>query len=106
MTAKESGQARSLYETLNELSYEFKYDWAKEGLPNSENVTQEFLEKVVEIAKKLEIDPDDLLAVMAFESRFNPNEKNKGLDKDGKGYITKGDAVQAVLDRREEYIYE
>ncbi len=182
------------------ISYEFKYDWTKEGATGSENLTSEFLERVIEIAEELEIDPDDLMAVMAFESKFTLNavsgsgaygliqftqisldqinknngtsykksdllsmgmmeqlelvylhykpkaglmydlgdvylvtlapafvkgevledstiiysesdgnnnyKNNKGLDKDGKGFITKGDGARAVMNRREEYLYE
>lgn len=182
------------------FTWKFKYDWAKKGLDNAEIVTPEFLERVVEISNDLQIDPDDLMAVMAWESRFNPHEENatgaygliqftnislaeinekngttyskknlekmdameqlelvylhykpkaglmhdigdvylvtfapsfvdgtykddntilyssqksiddynanKNLDKENKGYITKGDAVAVVLQRREEYLYE
>ena len=182
------------------IAYEFKYDWTKEGATGSENLTSEFLERVIEIAEELEIDPDDLMAVMAFESKFTLNavsgsgaygliqftqisldqinknngtsykksdllsmgmmeqlelvylhykpkaglmydlgdvylvtlapafvkgevledstiiysesdgnnnyKNNKGLDKDGKGFITKGDGARAVMNRREEYLYE
>lgn len=46
----------------------FNYNWTKDGT----YVTQEFLDKVIEISNKLGVLPDDLMAVMAFESRFNP----------------------------------
>ncbi|MDE5698084.1 MAG: hypothetical protein K2I96_11850 [Lachnospiraceae bacterium] len=59
----------------SEPDYEFKYDWMKE-IPRRVNyVTEEALKKVVEISADLEIDPDDLMAVMAFESWFNPHEQ-------------------------------
>ena len=45
----------------------FNYNWMK-----SEYVTYEFLDKVVLISEKLEVSPDDLMAVMAFESGLNP----------------------------------
>lgn len=45
----------------------FNYHWMQ-----SSNVTYEFLDKVVLISEKLEVSPDDLMAVMAFESRFDP----------------------------------
>lgn len=45
----------------------FNYNWMK-----SENVTYEFLDKVVDISERLEVSPDDLMAVMAFESGFDP----------------------------------
>lgn len=38
---------------------------------------QSFIDKVDEIAKKLSVDPNWLMAVMAFESRINPKAKNK-----------------------------
>ena len=60
----------------NVENYEFKYNWMKEGLPSSEYVTQEFLDKVVVISEELRIDPDDLMAVMAFESWLNPYAEN------------------------------
>lgn len=53
--------------------YSFNYNWDK-----SQYVNQEFKDKAVGVAKSLDIDPDDLMAVMAFESRFNPAQKNEG----------------------------
>ena len=41
------------------------------------HVTQAFKGKVIEISSKLGIPPDDLMAVMAFESRFDPAAKTK-----------------------------
>ena len=49
----------------------FNYHWME-----SSNVTYEFLDKVVLISEKLEVSPDDLMAVMAFESGFDPQRKN------------------------------
>ena len=47
------------------------------------------------------------LSAQHSESDGNNNYKNnKGLDKDGKGFITKGDGARAVMNRREEYLYE
>lgn len=54
----------------------FKYNWMKTGLPSTEYVTIDFLQKVLEISSKLQVDPDDLMAVMAFESWFDPKLKN------------------------------
>jgi len=54
----------------------FKYKWDKEGLPSTNFVTPEFKEKVIDIAEKLQINPDDLMAVMAYESWFDPTAKN------------------------------
>lgn len=196
ITAQKSGQQE-------QSAYKFKYDWAKEKFEESVYVTPEFMARVVEIAEKYGFDPDDLMAVMAWESRFNPkaeaagggcgliqftnisiqeiNKKyasngfeknytkadirkmdamqqlelvdiyfgmyadqindlgdlyvatiapsrlgnendnydlytvqgspdnykaNKGLDKNNDGKITKEEAVQVVLDRREEYLFE
>lgn len=49
---------------------EFAYNWT------GEHVTPEFKSKVIEIAQKLGIDPDDLMAIMAFESGFSPTAVN------------------------------
>lgn len=49
----------------------FNYHWME-----SSNVTYEFLDKVVLISEKLEVSPDDLMAVMAFESGFDPQREN------------------------------
>ncbi len=64
------------YSNENEGQYDFEYNWMKEGLPSSEYVTQEFLDKVVVISEELGIAPDDLMAVMAFESWLNPYAEN------------------------------
>ena len=56
----------------------FQYYWIKEGLPSTPYVNSEFLLKVVEVSQIIQIDPDDLMAVMAFESWLNPGQKNQG----------------------------
>lgn len=48
----------------------------REGLTGTEMVTPEFLLRVSEISNDLQIDPDDLMAVMAFESGFDPDATN------------------------------
>jgi len=48
----------------------FKYKW------KGKYVTQEFLNKVLDISKKLKANPDDLMADMAFESGLNPYAQN------------------------------
>ena len=48
----------------------FQYNWT------GEYITIEFLNKVIEIANLLKISPDDLMAIMAFESSFNPYIQN------------------------------
>ena len=63
-------------ELVDDIGYNFKYDWMREGLPSTPFVTLDFMREVVNIAGRLGIDPDDLMAVMAFESWFNPREKN------------------------------
>ncbi len=68
--------ARQMKEFLEELpkpitGYRYQYKWEK-----SQYVTQDFKDKVAGISRELGIDPDDLMAVMAFESRFNPAQKN------------------------------
>ena len=55
----------------------FQFDWDKKGLPSSEYVTIEFMQAVVEVAEKLKIAPDDLMAVMAWESWVNPSVVNR-----------------------------
>ena len=56
----------------------FNYDWMQ-----SPNVTYEFLDKVVDVSEKLEVSPDDLMAVMAFESRFDPQCVNNSSGASG-----------------------
>jgi len=51
--------------------YKFKYKWEL-----SSEVTQDFKDKVVGLCKPLGIEPDYLMAVMAWESRFDPKAKN------------------------------
>ncbi|GLC81720.1 PAAR-like protein [Lacrimispora brassicae] len=64
-------------EVLKELpqpvtGHNFKYNWDK-----SQYVTQDFKNKAAGVAKSLGIDPDDLMAVMAFESYgCNPSQTN------------------------------
>ena len=63
-------------EVLEELpqpftGHNFNYNWGK-----SQYVSQDFMDKAAGVAKSLDIDPDDLMAVMAFESYFNPAQKN------------------------------
>jgi len=48
----------------------FQYKWS------GKYVTQDFLNKVLDIAKKLQANPDDLMADMAFESGLNPYAQN------------------------------
>lgn len=54
----------------------FKYDWKSGGDYHSPYVTDEFLLKVLRVADALGVDPDDLMAIMAFESKLNPTAKN------------------------------
>ena len=60
-------------------NYEFKYNWTSLKIKGAttEFVTDDFKQKVVEISYKLGINPDDLMAVMAFESEytFDPSFK-------------------------------
>lgn len=48
----------------------FEWEWT------GKYVTLEFKEKVVEICRKLQVEPDDLMAVMAFESWLDPTTIN------------------------------
>ena len=61
----------------NSVSNSFKYNWT------GKCVTEEFKEKVLEISKKLKINPDDLMAVIAFESNFDPSARNPASDATG-----------------------
>ncbi|GEM_PF-6650855 len=62
-----------LYELPKPITgHTFKYKWEK-----SQHVTQDFKDKTAGVAKSLGIDPDDLMAVMAFESfGCNPAQGN------------------------------
>jgi len=72
----------------------FKYNWT------GEHVTKAFKSKVIYVSEKLNVAPDDLMAVMAFESRLRPDIKNNmgyvGLIQFGK------DAAKEVGVTREE----
>lgn len=57
--------------TLSLSNKGFDYNWT------GKNVTSEFKSKVIEISNKLKMDPDDLMAIMAFESGFDPSSRNK-----------------------------
>ena len=57
--------------TLSLSDKKFDYKWT------GKNVTPEFKSKVIEISNKLGMDPDDLMAIMAFESGFDPFRSNK-----------------------------
>lgn len=65
--------ALDLIATLPEpiKGYTFKYNWKR-----TQYVDQAFEDKVVGIAMALDIAPDDLMTVMAYESGFNPSIKN------------------------------
>jgi len=56
---------------------EFKYNWT------GEHVTDDFKKKVIDISDQLQIDQDDLMAVMAFESRFDPAIQNYNTNATG-----------------------
>lgn len=49
----------------------FKYNWT------GEYVTKAFKSKVIYVSESLNVSPDDLMAVMAFESTLRPDIKNK-----------------------------
>lgn len=75
----------------------FKYDWKKKGLPSSQYVTDEFLLKVLEIADKLGVRPDDLMAVMAWESWLNPHNQNPNPSSTATGLLQFVEAVANKL---------
>lgn len=54
-----------------DIESHFKYEWTGSA------VNDEFKKKVVEISQKLNCDPDDLMAVMAFESHLGTGTVNK-----------------------------
>lgn len=70
---KDSGQdlRTKVYREAVPKMFGFKYNWAKEG-----TVTPEFMKRVIEISSDLKIDPDDLMATIARESRFDPKIQN------------------------------
>ena len=55
----------------------FGYKWT------GTHVTTQFKNKVIEIAGKLKIKPDDLMAAMAFESSINPTTVNRSSNATG-----------------------
>ena len=57
-------------EMAKKESTAFKYNWT------GEHVTKAFKSKVISISEKLNVSPDDLMAVMAFESTLDPNIQN------------------------------
>ena len=68
---KTNNAIKVIDDILNQSSKGFDYNWT------GKNVTSEFKSKVLEISNKLKIDPDDLMAIMAFESGFDPSIRNK-----------------------------
>lgn len=54
-----------------DLSNKFSYDWT------SEYIDDKFLQKVADISGILGVSPDDLMAVMASESRLDPTASNR-----------------------------
>ena len=48
------------------------------NVPGSENTSEEFRQKIIQIAANLVIDPNFLMAIMSFESgaSFSPKQKN------------------------------
>lgn len=73
-----SKESTTSEEPYSDFYDHFDYDWMKEGLQSSPYVTPQFLQKVDEISQMLEINPDDLMAVMAFESWLDPTTKREG----------------------------
>lgn len=58
------------------IEKDLDFVWWKDGLLSTEHATIEFVKKTIEIANELQMNPDDLFAVMAFESWFDPKAKN------------------------------
>jgi len=67
----------------NILEYKFSYNWKEykcweNGMKiHPADITNSFLKKVIVVSGKLGIKPDDLMAVMAFESHVNHKAVNK-----------------------------
>lgn len=66
-------------------------------MPSSQYVTDEFLLKVLEIADKLGVRPDDLMAVMAWESWLNPHNQNPNPSSTATGLLQFVEAVANKL---------
>lgn len=66
-----SKQNNNALNVNNNSKDSFSYNWT------GKNITPEFKAKVLEICRKLEVDPDILMAIMAFESGFDPAARNK-----------------------------
>ncbi len=81
-----------LDEFYDEINRNYEYDWKK-----SEFVTDQFLLKVLYVSQELNVNPDDLMSIMAFESGFNPQSVNSsgfyGLIQFGKSSITQINSV-------------
>ncbi len=60
-------------------SKELKERWSKK----KPNLSDEFYNKVVEISKRLNCDPNDLMALMNAESGLNPKAKNRASSATG-----------------------
>ena len=78
---KKSDEFHQYYEEMEaehrrwEIGQAYKYDWLQNGNPN---ITEEFLIEVKNMSERLGVNPDDLMAVMAFESGgVNPQAVNK-----------------------------
>ena len=61
-------------------SNSFKFDWTK---CQKADVTEKFLAKVLTISAKLNVKPDNLMAVMAFESGLNHKAVNSNSNATG-----------------------
>ena len=78
---KKSDEFHQYYEELEaehrswKIKQAYQYDWLQ---MNNPNVTEEFLIEVKNMSERLGVKPDDLMAVMAFESGgINPAAVNK-----------------------------
>lgn len=92
--------SKSILDELPEpiSNQEFMYDWDR-----SDYVTTDFKDKVAGIAAHLGIDPDDLMAVMAYESYFNPAQEPVGGGQ-ARGLIQFQKDVAEELDTKTEYL--
>ena len=71
--------------------------WSAKDISKDAELTPEFCEKVIAISKRVKCNPDDLMALMYSECRFNPGAKNKANKKENVGLIQFGDAARKEL---------
>ncbi len=71
--------------------------WSVKDISKDAELTPEFCEKVIEISKRVKCNPDDLMALMYSECRFNPGAENDANKKGNVGLIQFGAAARKEL---------